>query len=140
MTVLEKFSAFYTNLESMQPSELGSIYSSDVIFIDPVAKHVGLNAVERYFSKLLINTPHCEFVIHTTQLTNSGYCMVSWTMEYSSARMNKGNPISVDGISMLAIVDEKITYQRDYYDLGQMLYENVPVLGSIIRKIRRSMA
>ena len=140
MTLLEKFSSFYTNLASMQVSELASIYNEDVVFIDPIAKHEGLSAVENYFSKLLSNSQHCDFTIHTKQLNDSNNCTVTWTMKFTSSKMNKGKPISVDGITMLVIENDKITYHRDYYDLGQMLYENVPLLGLIIKRIKRSLA
>ena len=65
---------------------------------------------------------------------------MTWTMKFTSSKMNKGKPISVDGITMLVIENDKITYHRDYYDLGQMLYENVPLLGLIIKRIKRSLA
>ena len=68
MTILEKFSSFYTNLASMQVSELANIYNEDVVFIDPIAKHEGLSAVENYFSKLLSNSQHCDFTIHKNSL------------------------------------------------------------------------
>jgi ketosteroid isomerase-like protein len=140
MTILEKFSSFYTNLASMQVNELANIYNKDVVFIDPIAKHEGLSAVESYFTKLLSNSQHCDFTIHSKQLNDSNNCTVTWTMKFTSSKMNKGKPISVDGITMLVIENDKITYHRDYYDLGQMLYENVPLLGLIIKRIRRSLA
>ncbi|HCW90926.1 MAG TPA: transcriptional regulator, partial [Marinobacter sp.] len=31
---------------------------------------------------------------------------------------------------------QRIGYHRDYFDAGQLLYENVPVLGRMIRWIR----
>jgi limonene-1,2-epoxide hydrolase len=61
-------------------------------------------------------------------------------MKFKTAKMKQGKPITVDGITMLKLENDKITFQRDYYDLGQMVYENIPLLGIIIKKIRRSMA
>lgn len=140
MTILKKFTSFYTNLDTMKVDELATIYSKDVVFIDPIAQHNGLTAVERYFEKLLRNAKACHFVIHTSQTTCENSCVVTWSMEYRTSTMNKVRPIKVDGITMLTLQDNKIIVHRDYYDLGQMVYENVPVLGRIIKKIKRSMS
>ncbi|MDT0595771.1 nuclear transport factor 2 family protein [Glaciecola petra] len=140
MTVINRFSSFYTDLASMQISELSHIYSDDVLFIDPIAEHRGINAVEKYFDKLLHNAKHCRFDIHTKENTEDDKFIVTWTMEFTSSRMKNGNPIRVDGLSHLQVADNKITFHRDYYDLGQMIYENVPILGRIVKKIKRGLA
>ncbi|MGB3725504.1 MAG: nuclear transport factor 2 family protein [Glaciecola sp.] len=138
MSIIDKFSSFYTDLASMQVSELASIYSEDVKFVDPIASHQGLSAVEAYFSRLLHNAKYCTFTIHNKEKTESGLYVVDWTMSFTSKRMNSGQPISVDGITMLKVIGNKITFHRDYYDLGQMIYENVPLLGRVIKRIKRS--
>lgn len=139
MDIIDKFSSFYTDLASMQVSELGTIYSVDVTFIDPIAEHKGIEAVQTYFSNLLHNAKHCTFTIHEKLETTAGNFAVTWTMVYTSSRINKGKPISVDGITMLKLNNGEISFHRDYYDLGQMVYENVPVLGRIIKKIKRGL-
>lgn len=140
MSTIEKFSQFYTDLASMQIDALKDIYSADVKFIDPIASHDGLASVEHYFGKLLKNAKYCEFDIHNKLPTgNQGY-IVNWTMRFTSKRINKGKPVSVDGISMLTLENDKIVFHRDYYDLGQMVYEHVPLLGRIIKKIKRGLS
>jgi hypothetical protein len=139
MDALEKFSSFYTDLASMRIEELASIYSDDVIFIDPIAEHVGLSAVEGYFARLLENAKYCQFEIHSQLHATNSQCMVTWTMEYKTPRMNKGKAIKVDGLTILTLKKDKIVFHRDYYDLGQMVYENVPLLGRVIKMIKRKM-
>lgn len=139
MSVIDKFSSFYTDLASMQVSELCHIYSNNVTFIDPIAEHQGISAVENYFSKLLHNAKHCRFEIHSNESTENNKYIVTWTMEFTSSRMKNGTPIRVDGLSHLQVTDDKITFHRDYYDLGQMIYENIPLLGRIVKKVKRGL-
>jgi limonene-1,2-epoxide hydrolase len=139
MSIIEQFSRFYTDLASMQVSELSKIYSKDVVFIDPIAEHSGLASVELYFSKLLKNAKFCEFEIHYTKPVEASGYVVSWTMKFTSSRINKGRPVHVNGLTILEVEDGMIMFHRDYYDLGQMVYEHVPLLGRIIKKIRRSL-
>jgi hypothetical protein len=151
MNAIRKFESFYTDIASMRVEELADIYSSDVTFIDPIAAHSGITSVESYFSKLLHNAKYCTFNIHSTEITtsiNSGSepvtgisaYLVTWKMTFTSTRINKGQPIQVDGVTQLKIEHNKIIYHRDYYDLGQMVYENVPLLGSVIKRIKRTLA
>lgn len=139
MSTIEQFSKFYTNLSSMKIEVLKDIYCSDVIFIDPIASHSGLVSVENYFGKLLKNAKYCEFDIHNKLPTGENGYIVNWTMRYTSTRINQGYPVAVDGISMLTLENDKIIQHRDYYDLGQMVYEHVPLLGRIIKKIKRGL-
>ena len=150
MNAIAKFETFYQNLASMKVEELPSLYSHDVIFIDPIARHKGIDAVKTYFSKLLENAKHCTFTIHLVEQTSpvkqtnekniaQPTYLVTWTMIFTSDRMNKGQPITVDGITHLKIKDDKIAYHRDYYDLGQMVYENIPLLGRLIKMIKRTI-
>lgn len=140
MSTIEKFSRFYTDLASMQIDTLKDIYSIDVVFVDPIASHEGLASVERYFGKLLKNAKYCEFTIHETLPTGEQGYVVTWTMRFTSTRINKGRPVSVNGISMLVLKNDKIVSHRDYYDLGEMVYEHVPLLGRIIKKIKEGLA
>lgn len=140
MTTIEQFTTFYTDLASMRIDALKDIYSADVTFIDPIASHEGLPAVENYFSKLLKNAKFCEFDIHDVLSAGDDGFLVNWTMRFTSQRINKGKPVAVDGISRLKLADNKIIFHRDYYDLGQMVYEHVPLLGRIIKKIKGSLS
>ena len=58
-------------------------------------------------------------------------------MTYVHQHLNSGEAITVQGHSLIMGDNDKVVYHRDYIDLGQMLYENVPVLGAIIRWLKR---
>ncbi len=143
-SLLQRFASFYTDLSSMQVSNLASLYSEDVSFVDPIKTHRGLNEVENYFANLLREAKHCHFVIHemmpVKDTIKGEMCTITWTMKFRSNKLNSGNLISVDGITTLKIENQKIVYHRDYYDLGQMVYEHVPLLGRVIKSIKRSVA
>jgi limonene-1,2-epoxide hydrolase len=134
----------------MKVEQLADIYSSDVIFIDPIAAHSGITSVKKYFTKLLKNAKHCTFTIHSIEKIEASESetpnerereahLVTWKMIFTTSGIKKGRPIFVDGITQLKIQDDKIIFHRDYYDLGQMVYENIPLLGRIIKRIKRTL-
>ncbi|MFC3122078.1 nuclear transport factor 2 family protein [Agaribacter flavus] len=139
MNIIDKFSMFYVDLASMKIDGLANIYRKDVVFIDPIAQHQGLDAVERYFTRLLGNAKFCKFTIHSKAQSDEFNATVSWTMSYTSSKLNSGRPIDVDGVTVIKIENNMIVYHRDYYDLGQMVYEHIPILGRLISKIKRTV-
>ena len=139
MTLQERFTQFYHRLDLTSLEQLPAIYAGGVAFQDPVGTHSGLKELDSYFRKLLEGCTDCRFKIDEQQFDQtSGY--VNWTMSFSSPRLNGGEIIDVEGVSLLAIDGDRITIQRDYYDLGAMVYEQLPILRRIVRYIRGRMA
>jgi hypothetical protein len=64
--------------------------------------------------------------------------MLIWTMRYAHPRLNKGNEITLEGASHIRY-EEKVYYHRDYFDGGRLLYEHVPLLGSVIKQLKKRM-
>jgi hypothetical protein len=142
MDVIERFCKIYTDICQISPEDLSSIYSDNVLFIDPITSHHGLAEVKGYFNNLLTQAKSCKFDIahilscgpndsHVTHIAN-------WTMKLT---LNKGDKlITLDGTTQLGIKDDIIVYHKDYYDVGEMVYEHVPLLGFVIKKIKSRLA
>ena len=124
------------------PDALSSIYASNVTFIDPITTHCGLEDVQNYFAKLVEQAERCEFDIETIasvdDANDSFTHIVNWTMLL--VLKHKDNPITLDGTTQLKVQDDRIVYHKDYYDLGELVYENVPLLGFVIKKIKERLA
>lgn len=142
MTVIDRFSDLYRDLVNFDIEDLASIYAENIDFVDPVATHQGLPAVKDYFAKLLVSAKQCDFNIHNIAACHQNEegvdYIVTWTMDLVLNGQTKH--IFLDGITQLKITDDKIVYHRDYYDLGQMVYEHVPVVGWLVKKIKRRLA
>lgn len=133
--VLERLADFYRHLDNSQLPQLSRIYHPDIVFIDPVVQHHGVDALEDYFRQLLKTVNYCRFDIQQTQ-SNGDEATLLWRMDYAHPKLNKGRDLSLDGISRLRLADDLIIYQRDYYDMGAMLYEHVPLLGTAVRALK----
>ena len=65
---------------------------------------------------------------------------VEWNMTVCHPKLNRAQPIIVPGATLFEINNNnKITYHRDYFDAGIMLYEQIPLLGKIIKWIKRKL-
>ena len=142
MSVIENFCKIYTDICQISPADLENIYSKRVTFVDPITTHEGIEQVKTYFNNLLTQAESCKFLIHNTLTIadpNSPVShVVNWKMTLVLKRSTK--VITLDGTTQLKVEDEKIIYHKDYYDLGEMVYEHIPLLGSIIKMIKRRLA
>ncbi|TQI79664.1 SnoaL-like protein [Serratia fonticola] len=136
--LLSRFSQLYASLDNAALSALPEVYHRDIRFIDPVGEHQGLISLQDYFRQLLTNLDYCRFTLTTPQ-QDEQQAVVCWQMTYAHPRLQRGQELTLEGISQLRFADRRIIYQRDYYDLGAMLYEHLPLVGQVVRGIKRRL-
>lgn len=133
---VEKFKACFTEMNLGDNTAFNEIYLDDVIFIDPIHKIKGIENLKAYFSKLDSNLIEGSFdFTDESVIDNTAY--LQWEMSLKLKRPNKN--VKASGISVLTIGEQKITKQRDYFDAGELFYEHVPVLGGIIRFLKKKI-
>ncbi|QPI41110.1 nuclear transport factor 2 family protein [Pectobacterium aroidearum] len=133
--IILKIKAFYRELTNEGLTTLGDIYHQDIHFIDPVSSHHGLSALHSYFSHSLENLSYCQFDISDIHTFRGGATMF-WTMHYAHPSLKHNAPLTLAGCSHLLFADDRVIYHRDYYDMGAMLYQHVPLLGSLIHYLK----
>ncbi|MFB2121468.1 nuclear transport factor 2 family protein [Parapedobacter sp. 2B3] len=133
---VEKFKVYFNQMKLGDDTALNEIYSDNVLFIDPIHRISGIENLKSYFKKLDSNLIEGSFrFIDESIRDNTAY--LQWEMNLRLKRPRKN--VKASGISVLT-VEQKITRHRDYFDAGELFYENIPVLGSIIRSIKKKMA
>ena len=139
MKVKERFNEFHLalSLDSLQRVE--QVYHPRVTFVTPSGVHQGLEAVGSYFRTRLVDCGQFGFQINRQHFQGSqGF--VDWTLTFRNPRINNGEPTDVQGRSVLRIRDDRIDYQRDYFDAGAAVFDHIPVLGPVVRYFRRRVA
>lgn len=139
----ETFTDFYRNFSQYRGSELRTVlrklYQHDVVFVDPVHEIRGLDNTIGYFEQLSAGLTACRFDIQ--EITGGDdKKFVSWQMNYAHQKIRGGESLQLDGVTELGISGGKICYHRDYYDMGAMIYEHVPLLGAVIRWLKSRLA
>ena len=133
---LSHFIALYQQLDRQQLHRLPEVYADEVIFIDPAHRIEGLAALGDYFAALYQRLAYCRFEI-ISQQHEGAQAWLSWVMTFSHPRLAAGQPIRVEGATRLEFDAEgKVRVHRDYFDLGALLYEQLPLLGPLVRVIK----
>lgn len=132
---MQRLQSLFEVLTTAQGMDLTEIYSTDVVFRDPFHTIHGRDELQAYFEKLNKNVDSCRFEFdETVESEQSGF--VTWTMTLK-LRVGARKPIVVEGTTHVRYRDGKICYHRDYFDGAELVYEHVPVLGTMIRSIRK---
>ena len=135
--LIERFKNYFKVLHESDLSELRELYSDQIIFKDPVHEIRGLVELEDYFTSMCADLTDCRFE-YLDEVVTESTAFVKWIMHFKHPRL--GNRlISVRGVSHLKIGD-KIDYHEDFYDMGAMLYEQLPLIGNVTRWLRLRLA
>ncbi len=113
---------------------LEDLYADDLFFEDPLHRIHGLPALRTYLARLYAGVIHCAFTFEH-EVVAADQAMLTWTMHLAHASVGRGNPVHLPGASHIRFTD-KVHYHRDYFDVGALLYERVPLLGAVIRAVK----
>ena len=133
---LEGFTSFYRvfSLETVRKS-VRNIYADGVYFRDGYREVEGLDNLEAYFLKSAETVQECTFDIQDISVHEGNYYF-RWIMHLTTKRW-KDEPIAAVGMSHVRFDTEgRIIFHQDYWDTS-IIYEKVPVMGWVIRWIRK---
>lgn len=132
--VVERFKQTYNRLNAQSLGLLNELYSDDIEFHDPFHRIAGLPSLRQYFAKLNARVESCSFTFGE-DVTQGNCAVLTWTVFLKHPRLNGGESVTVPGSTHIRFRD-KVFYHRDYFDAGAMLYEQIPLIGMVIRIIK----
>ncbi|MFL0800556.1 MAG: nuclear transport factor 2 family protein [Agarilytica sp.] len=135
--IIDQLVAFYREFNTESLSKIRALYDEDARFTDPIHEIQGLEAIERYFSSVMTGVTACRFDFDGVSVMEN-QAFLQWRMYFKHPRLVK-HEICVRGLSVIEF-QEKVISHVDYYDMGEMLYEHVPLLGGVIRRLKRRLS
>lgn len=138
---LRQFCDRFAQLNAGSLGRLGDLYDDKVHFTDPLHEICGLDELRRYLAERYANVTALDFEFLAFDEVRQGEGYVRWVMSYRHTRLNRGKPIILEGCSMLRWNTEgKVVRHRDYFDAGALLYQHVPIVGTLIRELHQRIA
>ena len=128
----------YLSIGSENVADLESLYTPDIHFEDPSHAVQGKRSLMRYLHKQFSNLSKCSFKFHSS-IASETDIFLTWTMFLNHQKLRGGDTIRVEGSSYLRTRNGKIYYHRDYFDMGAMFYEHLPLLGRIIQRLKHRL-
>lgn len=137
---LKRVVYFFEHLQAADVAHLAYIYTADAFFKDPFNEVQGVSEIARIFTHMFDALDAPRFVI-TQQVQQGAQCFVTWDFLFAMPRLNGGQTITIRGASHIVLCEEqdrwRVAVHRDYWDAAEELYEKLPVLGSLMRWLKR---
>ena len=128
---------FFSKLDANHMNLVDEFYDDKVSFQDPLGEIKGVAGVKDYYTGLYKNVESIRFEF-TGQIQNGNEEVLFWVMYLKTKNLNGGKEFAVEGNShfTFSTTSQKCIYHRDYFDMGEFIYERVPVLKNVIHFVK----
>ncbi len=131
---------FFGALTPADLQRLGDFYESNAYFKDPFNEVRGVAAIAGIFRHMFDTLDDPRFVI-TARMIDGDQCFLAWEFRFAFRGSHPARPQVIRGGSHLLLApDGRIRSHRDYWDAAEELYEKLPMLGSLMRWLKRRVA
>jgi ketosteroid isomerase-like protein len=128
--------ALFEQLTPGDIERLGEFYAAGAHFKDPFNEVQGLPAIQAIFRHMFASLHEPRFVVRDV-IVQGDQCFLSWDFLFRFKRFSSetqtvrgGSQLQLDAIGL-------ITLHRDYWDAAEELYEKLPLIGGLMRWLKR---
>jgi hypothetical protein len=133
----QHLASFFETLSPQSVSQLHTIYDVQARFKDPFNEVQGLPEIERIFRHMYVALDKPHFVI-TGQLVDGAQAFLTWEFRFHFKRFDTATAQTVRGGSHVVFNEQGlVTMHRDYWDAAEELYEKLPVVGGVMRWLKK---
>jgi steroid Delta-isomerase len=142
---LQRLSDFYTQITVESVPMLRELYAHDAYFKDPFNEVQGIDNIVKIFSHMFIQIAHPRFEVLSCigsardEKDEADEAFLVWLFYWKKdAQGNDAPPIR--GSSHVKFNSlGRVTFHRDYWDAAEELYETIPLLGSMLRFVKKKL-
>jgi hypothetical protein len=134
---LERLVQFYEHLSEASLAQLPAIYAPDAQFKDPFNEVRGIEPVTAIFRHMYEQVDEPRFVVGTRVLQGADAFLV-WDFTFRMKRFSR-EPQCIRGATHIRFdAAGVVAMHRDYWDAAEELYEKLPLVGALMRWLKRA--
>jgi ketosteroid isomerase-like protein len=130
---------FYETLRPDSVAHIERLYAADAGFKDPFNDVRGHAPIRRIFEHMFRQVEAPRFRVESAA-SEGDTAFLTWTMFFR----RRGRPEreeQIRGCTALHFnAGGQVSWHRDYWDAAEELYEKLPLLGALMRALRRRLA
>ncbi len=138
---IQRFTDFLKNVgdKVYVEDQTSKVYAEGAYFDDTIATHYGPAEIRRYF--LQTAETMTSFEVNILDSTRSGADhYIRWEMIFAAPRLANGETIHSVGISQVRFDENgRVVFHQDFWDSGQHIYGQIPVVGGMIGIVKNRM-
>ena len=129
--------AFFEQLTPADVAALDRFYAPQARFKDPFNEVEGVPPIQHIFGHMFVALHEPRFVV-TARVVQGQQCFLTWDFLFRLKNFQQGTTQTVRGASHLVLdAQGLITLHRDYWDAAEELYEKLPVVGGLMRWLKK---
>lgn len=133
-----RYARFFEEMSAARVPALAELVTDDVHFRDPFNDVRGARAMMRIMAHMYETCDQADFRVIDT-MAGGVRAFLTWEFDFRPRRM-RGAAWHVDGATALTFAaDGRVSAHIDYWDAGSQFYGRLPVLGRVIRMLRRRL-
>ena len=137
---LDPLIRFFESITPESVSRFPEFYAENAWFKDPFNEVLGVDAIQRIFAHMFRQVDEPRFVVSERVADTQGVVLI-WTFHYLSRGASNAEEYVIRGVSHLKFdADGRVVFHRDYWDTGEELYMKIPLLGGLMRFLRRRLS
>lgn len=134
---IDAYLDFFANISRARLSELDALTTDDIHFVDPFHDVRGRAAMRRVLEQMFDAMREPRFVIDR-HVAADAIAFVSW--RFSATLKAPKRIVTLVGASELHFDSAgRVSAHIDHWDAARQVYEQVPVLGFILRRLRQRL-
>lgn len=134
---LQRLIDFFETLSPDSARELSRIYADDVWFKDPFNEVRGIAEVTRIFTHMFEQVDAPRFVV-THSVLQGEHAFLTWDFLFRMKRHSSEQQCIRGATHLRFAADGRADFHRDYWDAAEELYEKLPLLGGLMRWLKRA--
>lgn len=133
---LARIVTLFETLTEADIDRLGEHYSADAFFKDPFNEVHGVPAIQAVFRHMFVALRDPRFVVRDV-VAQDQQCFITWDFLFHFRRFDPALQ-TVRGCSHLRFdAKGRVCFHRDYWDAAEELYEKLPLVGGLMRWLKR---
>ena len=136
---LARLVIFYETIGPGSLAQLAAIYAPDAAFKDPFNEVRGIAPITAIFRHMYEQVDAPRFIV-TTCVLQGADAFLTWDFTFTMKRFST-TPQTIRGATHLRFDGAGLVcLHRDYWDAAEELYEKLPLLGGLMRWLKRRAA
>lgn len=134
---LHRLASYFESISEATLPGLREYYTPDAYFKDPFNEVRDVASIEQIFAEMYVSLHNPRFVIHS-KIEQGDEAFLTWDFHFRIKKYKPEVTQSIRGSSHIKFdAHNRVCYHRDYWDVAEELYEKLPLIGGLMRFVKR---
>ncbi|MBL8520986.1 MAG: nuclear transport factor 2 family protein [Betaproteobacteria bacterium] len=134
---LQRTVAFWETMTRDALAGIATVYTEDVRFRDPFNDIAGIDKLSHICADMFVRLDEPRFRILDT-IEQGDRAFLTWDFTFRIRALKPGLTRTIHGGTHLTFApDGRVCVHRDYWDAAGELYEQLPVVGALMRFLKK---